>query len=146
MLQLCHMELNDLNPIIPYKIKSLKKFLNLFHSPSGQDVLSSPQWTRHGPLLANGAGPVSARHPGSSFPVHHPEEAVPKLTNDNLFPSLPWSAPFAVHKNGGPAGDTIFWCVPEFSYSFVMMFNAETWAYVSDWKRGSTGWFIFQFL
>ena len=41
-LQLCHMELNDLDPIICYKIKSLKKFQNLFHSPSGQDVLSSP--------------------------------------------------------------------------------------------------------
>ena len=39
-LQLCHMELNNLDPINPYKIKSLKKFLNLFHLPFGQDVLS----------------------------------------------------------------------------------------------------------
>ena len=59
-----------------------------------QDVLSSSQQTKHGPSLANGAHPVSARHPGGSFPVHHPQEAVPKLTNDDLFPSLPWSTPF----------------------------------------------------
>ena len=37
---------------------------------------------------------MSARHPGNTFPVHHPWEAVPAMTNDNLFPSLSWSAPF----------------------------------------------------
>ena len=52
---------------------------------------------------------------------------------------------FVVYKSGGPTGDTILQCVPEFSYSFIMMFNAEAWAYVSDWKRGSTGWFISNF-
>ena len=77
----------------PYLINNINS-LWLFHSPSDQDVLSSPQWTRGGPSLANEAHLVSVRHPGSSFPVHHPPEAVPKLTNDNLFPSLHWSNPF----------------------------------------------------
>ena len=76
------------------KYKITKEIYNLSHLPSGQDVLSSPQQTGCGPSLANGVHLVSARHPGGSFPVHHLQEAVPKLTNDNLFPSLPWSAPF----------------------------------------------------
>ena len=67
-----------------------------------------PQQTRCGPSLAHGVCLVSARHPGDSFPINLPLEAVLKLTSDNLFPSLSWSAPFAVHKNRGPASDTIF--------------------------------------
>ena len=65
-LQLCHMELNNLKPIIHYTIKSLRKFLNLFHSPSGQDILSSPQQTRHGPTLANGTSWQQLPCPSSS--------------------------------------------------------------------------------
>ena len=88
------MELDDLDTLSPYLIINNINSLDFFYSPSGQDVLSSSQQTVCGPSLANGACLVSARHPGSSFPVHHPQEAVPELTNDNLFPSLPWSAPF----------------------------------------------------
>ena len=35
-----------------------------------------------------------ARHPGTSFPVNHPQEAVPKSGNDRLSPSLSWSSLF----------------------------------------------------
>ena len=53
-----------------------------------------------------------ARHPGVSFPVHHPQEAVPKLTNGNP-PLLALVLPlFKTHISRGLAGDTIFPCVP----------------------------------
>ena len=79
------------------------------------------------PLITNGAHLVSARDPGGSFPVHHPHEAVPELTNDNLFPSL-GLPPFTAHKNQGPAGDTIFqnpMCA-SVNNLFAMMSNTES--------------------
>ena len=86
---------------------------------SGQDVLSSPQQTGCNPSLANEAHLVSATHPGASFPVHHPQEVVPKLTNGTLSPSLPWSTLFMAHINSGPAGGTIFPSVPGLKYTMM---------------------------
>ena len=89
-------------------------------------MLSSPQWTRCGPSLANGVHPASASHPGSSFLVHHLQEAIPKLTSDKLFPFPTLVCPICVvHKYRSPAGDTIFQCAPEFSYSFAMILDAK---------------------
>ena len=53
-----------------------------------------PQWTRCNPSLANEVCLVMVRHPGTSFTVNHPQEAVPKSTNDRLSPSLSWSSLF----------------------------------------------------
>ena len=103
------MELKDLDPSSPYKIKSLKNLKILFHLPSGQDVLSSPQQTGCGPSLANGVHPVSARHLGDSFPVNLPQEAVLQPTNDTTFsPPCLCLPPFAVHKKRSLASDTTF--------------------------------------
>ena len=79
------------SPQSPYKITKNLKFISL---PFGQDVLSSPQWTRCSPSLVNEANQVSARHPGDSFLVNLPLEAVPNPTNSNPLPSQPWSTPF----------------------------------------------------
>ena len=76
---------SDLDPPKCFKI--------YFILSSGQDLLSPPQLTGCDPSLANEAHLVVARHPGTSFPVHHPQEAVPKSTNGNLSPSLSWSSP-----------------------------------------------------
>ena len=54
-----------------------------------------------------------ARHPGASFPVHQPQEAVPKSTNVSLSPSLPWSFPFQdPYKTGVRLVALHFPCVP----------------------------------
>ena len=72
-----------------------------------------PQWTRCNPSLANEAHPVVARHPGTSFPVHHPQEAVSKSTNGSLFPTLPWFSPFQdPYKQESGWWHYIFPCVP----------------------------------
>ena len=109
--------------------------------PSGQDVLSLPQQTRCNPSLANEACPVSARHPGASFPVHHPQEAVPKLTNGALSPSLPWSAPFhGPYKQGSGWWHYISMCTRAPIYNDVLL-DLSWYAWLL-W--GSTGWFYFQ--
>ena len=126
----------------PYLIINNISSLEFFHSPSGQDVLSSPQWTGCGPSLANGACLVSARHPGGSFPVHHPQEAVPKLTMTTFSPPYLGPPPFAAHKMRGPVGDHIFGiqCAPVLT-TYLQWCQMQK-AYVSSFSGGSTGWFI----
>ena len=120
------MELNDLNPLSAYKIKSLKKFKIYFIYPSGKDVLSSPQWTGCGPSLANGVCLGVCQTSWQQLSCPSSWGSCPQTDQWQLFPSLPWSPPpFVVHKNWGQAGDTIFWCAPGFIYSFAMMLNAE---------------------
>ena len=54
-----------------------------------------------------------ARHPGASFPIHHPQEVVPKSTSGTLSPLLALVLPFfETHISRGPAGDNIFPCAP----------------------------------
>ena len=81
---LSHMELKQSQ----FPLKSFKIYFIL---SSGQDVLSHPKWTGCDPSLANETHPVVARHSGTSFPIHHPQETVPKSTNGSLSTSLPWS-------------------------------------------------------
>ena len=73
---------------------ALKKFQNLFHFIIWPGFTEPSLWTRCNPSLANDTHLVVARHPGTSFPVHHPQEAVPKSTNGSCSTSLPWSSPF----------------------------------------------------
>ena len=87
------MEFKDLDPLIPLNSLQNHAFYSIkfkiYSFSSGQDVLTSPQQTRCGPSLVNEVHPVSARHPGNSFPVNLSQEAVPKLTNGSPLPSQP---------------------------------------------------------
>ena len=75
---------------IPYKSFKSLEFISFTIWPG---VLSLPQQIGCDPSLANEAHLVSARHPGASFPVHHPQEAVPKWPMA-LFPLLALVHPF----------------------------------------------------
>ena len=70
--------------------------------------------------LANEAHPVVARHPGTSFTVNHPQEAVPKSTNGRLSPSLPWSSLFwDPYKQGSSWWHYTFPCVPGLEFKSI---------------------------
>ena len=69
---------------IPFKPLQNLKFISVNLWPGCTELTPTNQIN---PSLVNEVHPVSARHPGNSFPIHHPQEAVPAMTNDNLFPS-----------------------------------------------------------
>ena len=123
---------------IPFK--SLIKFKIYFILPSGQDVLSLPQWTRCCPSLVNEPCPVSARHPSSSFPVHHPWEAVSHWPM-TIFPPPCLGPPlFVAHKKVGSA----WWHYPSDVGQGIDVCIIKGLSYV--WPLwGSTGWFAFDF-
>ena len=83
------MEQNNLDPFKIF-IKKLETYF-IYH-------LARMYWAHFSALdvtlIANEAHLVPARHPGDSFPVCQPWEAVPKSTNNGLCPSLPWSTSF----------------------------------------------------
>ena len=124
--------------LIPFK--SLVEFKIYFILPSGQDVLSLPQWTRCSPSLVNEAHPVSVRHPGGSFPVHHPWEAVSHQPM-TIFPPLCLGPPlFMAHKKFGPD----WWHYPSDVHQGIDICIMKGLSYV--WPlQGSTGWFAFGF-
>ena len=63
--------------IISIPFKSLIKFKNLFHFTIWPGCTETTPTNRTlQPSLVNETRLVSARHPGCSFPVHHPWEAV----------------------------------------------------------------------
>ena len=70
-----------------------------------------PQQTGCDPSLTNEPHPVVARHPSTSLPVHHPQEAIPKSTNGSIFPPCLGPPPFEALINMGLAGGTTFPCL-----------------------------------
>ena len=98
------------------------------------------------PSLANEAHLVVARHPGTSFPVNHPQEAVSKSTNGSLSPSLPWSSHFQdPYKQGSSWWHYIFMCT---RFEFMNM----QWCFTCFTKiclnccEDPTGWFYLKFI
>ena len=99
------------------------KSSNSFHFVIWPGCTEPPQQTRCNPSLANEVHLVMARHPGASFPVNHPQEAIPKSANDRLSPSLSWSSLFETLTNRGLAGGTIFsMCTRVRNLEYAMMF------------------------
>ena len=126
--------------MISIPFKSLIKIKIYFVFPSGQDVLRLPQWNGCGPSLVNEACVVSARHPGSSFPVCQPWEAVSHWPMTIFPPSLSWSTPFVAHRKQGSG----WWHYPSDVHQGIDVCITKGLSYVLP-LQGSTGWFAFGF-